>query len=197
MPGIDWLIVAVIALSVLVAAAQGFFFEIFSLAGAVIGYILAAWEYGRLAPWFEQYVKSPAAANAAGFITIFISVMILASIAGKVTRWAMHEVGLRWVDRLLGAAFGLVRGVVLVTVAIMAMAAFAPESTILKQSELSRYFLLSARAASWVAPSDLQQKFKDGLALLRKNRMEMLAPAANATTTKSQNSTATPEPNNR
>jgi membrane protein required for colicin V production len=197
MAGIDWLIVAVIALSVLVAAAQGFFFEVFSLAGAVFGYILAAWEYSRLAPWFEPYVKSPAAANAAGFITIFISVMILASIAGKVTRWMMQEVGLRWVDRLLGGAFGLVRGVVLVTVAIMALAAFSPESTILKQSELSRYFLLSARAASWVAPSELQQKFRDGLALLRKNRMELLAPAAGGTTTKSQNGAATPEPHNR
>src|SRR5206468_10486327 len=124
MSPIDWIIIAVLALSVLVAAAQGFFFEVFSLAGAIFGYILAAWEYWRIAPWFEQYVKSPAAANAAGFLTIFVSVMVLASIAGKVVRWALHEVGLRWVDRLLGAAFGLVRGIVLVTVAIMMMAAF-------------------------------------------------------------------------
>src|SRR5437899_9929464 len=128
MTGIEWIIVAVIAISVLVAAAQGFFFEVFSLAGAIFGYILAAWEYGRLAPWFEQFVKSPAIANSAGFITIFVSVMIIASIAGKVTRWVMHEVGLRWVDRLLGAAFGLVRGIVVVTVAVMAMAAFSPVS---------------------------------------------------------------------
>ena len=90
MAAIDWVIVAVLALSVLVAAAQGFFFEVFSLAGTIFGYILAAWEYWRLAPWFEQYVKSTAAANAAGFITIFVSVMIIASIAGKITRWAMH-----------------------------------------------------------------------------------------------------------
>jgi membrane protein required for colicin V production len=197
MAAVDWIIIAVLALSVLVAAAQGFFFEVFSLAGAIFGYILAAWEYWRLAPWFEQYVKSTAAANAAGFITIFLSVMIVASIAGKITRWAMHEVGLRWVDRLLGAAFGLVRGVVLVTVGIMALAAFSPESEMLNKSELSRYFLVSARAASWVAPSDMQQKFRDGLALLRKNRMELIAPAASGTATKSEKGAVTADPHNR
>jgi membrane protein required for colicin V production len=197
MSPIDWIIIAVLALSVLVAAAQGFFFEVFSLAGAIFGYILAAWEYWRLAPWFEQYVKSPAAANAAGFITIFISVMVLASIAGKITRWALNEVGLRWVDRLLGAAFGLVRGIVLVTVGIMALAAFSPESEMLNKSELSRYFLISARAASWVAPSDLQQKFRDGLALLRKHRMELIAPPASGTATKSEKGAVTADPHNR
>lgn len=189
---VDWIIIAVIALSMLVAAAQGFFFEVFSLAGAVLGYILAAWEYWRIAPWFEQYVKSPAAANAAGFLTIFVSVMVLASIAGKVVRWALQEVGLRWVDRLLGAAFGLVRGIVLVTVAIMMMAAFAPESEVMKKSELSRYFLLSANVATWVAPSDLRQKFRDGLALLRKQRMELIAPPA-----KAEKGAATSDPHNR
>ncbi|MCU1284797.1 MAG: Colicin production protein [Acidobacteriales bacterium] len=189
---VDWIIIAVLLISVLVATAQGFFFEVFSLAGAVFGYILAAWEYWRIAPWFEQYVKSPAAANAAGFITIFISVMVLASIAGKVVRWALHEVGLRWVDRLLGAAFGLIRGIVLVTVAIMMMAAFAPESEALKKSELSRYFLLSANVATWVAPSDLRQKFRDGLALLRKQRMELIAPPA-----KAEKGAATSDPHNR
>jgi membrane protein required for colicin V production len=183
MPAIDWIIIAVIALSVLVAAAQGFFFEVFSLAGAIVGYILAAWEYWRLAPWFGQYVKSPAMANVAAFMAIFVSVMILASIAGKVTRWAMQEVGLRWVDRLLGAAFGLLRGAVLVTVGIMALAAFSPESEMLKKSELSRYFLLSAKVASWVAPSDLKQKLNDGLVLIRKNRMELFAPAARGAVT--------------
>jgi membrane protein required for colicin V production len=196
MPAIDWIIIGVLAISVLVAAAQGFFFEVFSLAGAVFGYILAAWEYWRLAPWFTQYMKSQAAANAAGFMTIFVCVMILASIAGKVTRWAMQEVGLRWVDRLLGGAFGLVRGAVLVTVGIMALAAFAPESEMLKKSELSRYFLLSAKVASWVAPSDLKQKLNDGLVLIRKNRMELFAPSAAGTAT-TEKSAVTADPHNR
>src|SRR5436309_1024816 len=126
MSGFDWLIIVIIGLSVLAAAAQGFFFEAFSLAGVVFGYLLAAWEHWRLAPWFEQYVKSPELANAAAFMTILLSVMIVAGIAGKTTRWIMKEVGLRWVDRLLGAAFGIIRGVLIVSALVVATTAFAP-----------------------------------------------------------------------
>ena len=46
----DVVIGIVVVLSVLLAAAQGFFLEIFSLAGTVFGYLAAAWGYARLAP---------------------------------------------------------------------------------------------------------------------------------------------------
>ena len=45
MNGLDWLIAGILVLSVVQAAAQGFVFELFSLAGTVFGYLLAAWEY--------------------------------------------------------------------------------------------------------------------------------------------------------
>src|ERR1051326_1939946 len=96
-------IVVVILLSVLLAAAHGFFFEIFSLAGTVVGYLLAAWGYTRVAPLIEPYVKTPWVANIAGFLVIFLAVTLLASIIGRVMRATMKEVGLRWFDRILGA----------------------------------------------------------------------------------------------
>lgn len=176
MSGLDWIILGVIALSVLLAAAQGFFFEMFSLGGAVVGYLLAAWQYQNLAPWFEPHVKSAAVANAAAFFLIFTGVMLVAGVIGRVVRWMMKEVGLRLVDRVLGAAFGLLRGAVVVTVAVLAMAAFVPESKVLEQSQLSRYFLVAGRGVSWMAPAEMRQKFDEGIALLRKHRMEAMKP---------------------
>lgn len=170
----DWVIVAVLLLSVLVAAAQGFFFEMFSLAGVVFGYLFAAWEYWRLAPWFQKYVNSAATANIAAFLTIFVFVCIIAGIAGKVTRWAMKEVGLRWADRLLGGAFGLVRGVVAVSIGVLVLATFYPESGLMRGSQLGKYFLITARAASWVAPSDVRHMFHDGANVWRAT--ELTAP---------------------
>lgn len=176
MNGFDWVIVAVFVLSVLVAVAQGFFYEAFSLGGMVLGYLLAAWEYGRIAPWYEPYVKSPSIANACGFLTIFFMVAVLAGIAGRVTRWAMKEVGLSWVDRMLGAAFGLVRGIVLVTVLVLAFTSFAPDSAWLKGSQLSGYFLLSGKLATWLAPDELRVKFKEGVESLRQHKIEVPSP---------------------
>jgi membrane protein required for colicin V production len=177
---IDWAIIVIIVVSVLVAATQGFVFEIFSLAGTIVGYLAAAWEYWRVAPSFEPYVKSTAIANTAAFVTIFAFVVVIAKVAGRLSRWAVDEVGLRWVDRVLGGAFGLVRAIVVITVLVMAVTTFMPESKWLETSELSRYFMLSARSASWLAPSDLRNKFKEGVAFVRNTRMQGLGAVSGA-----------------
>lgn len=163
MNGLDWVIVLTLVLSVVLAAAQGFFFELFSLAGAVLGYLLAAWEYKRVAPWFIPYVKNDWVANAAAFLMIFVTIAVLAGIAGRIARWAMKEVGLRWFDRILGAVFGLARGALVVTVLVMAMAAFGPGSKTLAESRFGSYFLVVGRAAAWVAPYELREGFRQGV----------------------------------
>jgi membrane protein required for colicin V production len=163
----DWAIVLIVLLSVLQAIAQGFFYEFFSLAGVIVGYLVAAWEYPRVAAWYAQHVNSQWAADIAGFFTIFVVVVLLAGIIGRITRWAVHGVGLRWFDRLLGGLFGFVRGVALSTVVVLALAAFAPQWGWLQQSRVAPFLLVSGRALIWAAPADLRQRFREGWNLLR------------------------------
>jgi len=168
MNGVDWLIVLAVLLSITLAASQGFFFEVFSLAGVVVGYLLAAWEYTRVSSWLSPYTRAQWVADAAGFLIIFLAVVLLAGMAGRITRWAVKEAGLRWFDRVLCAIFGFVRGVLLVSVILLSVATFAPSSTYLRGSNLAPYFLVVARAATWVAPSELRGRFRQGMDELRK-----------------------------
>ena len=170
MNGLDWLIIGILVLSVLLAAAHGFFFELFSFVGAILGYLLAAWEYKTVAAWYLPYVKNEWAANGAGFLTIFLSVVISAGIIARLARWAVQEVGLRWVDRLLGAAFGLLRGALVVMVLVMVLASFGPGSKALAESQLGSYFLVLGRAAMWAGPSELRQQFRSGLKAINEMR---------------------------
>ncbi len=167
MSGLDWLLALAVLLSVVLAASQGFLMEVISLAGVVVGYLLAAWEYPRVAAWYAPYVKAPWVADVAGFLTIFVAVLVLSGIVGRVARWGMHEAGLRWADRLLGAAFGLVRGILVAVVLVMALASFVPGSQWLARSSLGPYLLAVGRAAVWVAPSEVRHRFQDGLKGLR------------------------------
>jgi hypothetical protein len=50
----------------------------------------------------------------------------------------------------------------------MGMTAFTPTSAWLDNSELAPYFLVTGRAAIWVAPSDLRTRFYQGLDLLHR-----------------------------
>lgn len=179
----DALILVVVLLSAIAAAAQGLLYEMISLAGVIVGYLLAAWGYHAVAPWFAPYVSSPWVANFAGFFTIFIAVVLLAGIVARIARWSMKEVGLRWFDRLLGGVFGLVRGVLLVMVIVLALASFSPGSRLLARSRCAPYLLVLARGAVWVAPSQVRQQFRSGVDAVRQIRQGGAPPAAPATTT--------------
>jgi membrane protein required for colicin V production len=163
----DWIILAFIVFSVIGAAMEGFFHEAFHLAGLVVGYLLAAWQYHRLADRFAPHLKSPWVGEIAGFLIIFFAVLILAGFAGRIARWLMKKAGLSTIDRILGAVLGLLRGALVVAIVLSAMAAFAPAAKWLAESQLAPYFLVGGRAAVWLAPSELRQRFYQGLDYLR------------------------------
>jgi len=164
---LDWGFIAVLVFSVLVAAAQGFFYELFALAGAVVGYLVAAWEYPRMAAWYLKYMNSGWAADVAGFLTVFLVFVVLGSVIGRIARWAVKGVGLRWFDRVLGGLFGALRGVAVCTVVVLALASFSASSPYLQDSRMAPFLLVTGRALIWAAPAELRQRFRDGWNLLR------------------------------
>jgi len=71
MTAADWLIIAVVLLITIAAAFRGFFEELLSMAGLVIGYIVAAWQYPGLAAWFSTFLKNDLLADIFAFLVIF------------------------------------------------------------------------------------------------------------------------------
>jgi membrane protein required for colicin V production len=168
MTAADWVIVVVVVVSVIQAVSSGFFHEAFGMAGLVFGYLLAAWNYERLAARFAPHLKSLWLGEIAAFLIIFLAVLFLAGIAGRIARHIVKEAGLSFVDRVLGGALGLLRGSLIVAVVLMSTAAFAPAW--LEGSTLAPYFLVVGRAAIWVAPSELRVRFYQGLDLLHRDQ---------------------------
>jgi membrane protein required for colicin V production len=179
MTAADWVIVIVVLLNVVLAAMHGFFAEALSMAGLVIGYIVAAWQYHRLAEWFMSFLKSELLAQIFGFLIIFFVILLAFSIAGRIARKLMKAAGLSSFDRFLGALLGVLKGALVVAVVLMGLTAFTPTSKMLEKSELAPYFLVAGRAAIWVAPSELRARFYEGLDFLHRAPKELTgAPAA-------------------
>jgi membrane protein required for colicin V production len=167
----DLIILLVLLVSVTQAAVSGFFQEAFAIAGAVFGYVIAAWQYQRLAGHISAYISSRWLAEIVAFLAIFCLVMILAGLLGRTVRWIVKEAGLRAIDRFMGALLGLVRGALLVAIVLVSMTAFTPNSRWLQGSGLAPYFLVVGRAAIWVAPSELRAQFYQGLDYLRRGQV--------------------------
>src|SRR3984957_19146647 len=135
----DLLIIVLLAVCVVSAFAKGFFVEVCSLIGVILGLFIAAANYAGFAPWILLLVRNHAAANLIAFLLIVLLVMVVAGLAGRLLRGLFRGVGLGIVDRLLGAVFGLVEGCVIVTLILMGIVAF-----LRRQGWLSNFSLAPA-----------------------------------------------------
>ncbi|HUO25755.1 MAG TPA: CvpA family protein [Candidatus Aquilonibacter sp.] len=162
----DWFICALVVLNVVAAAIQGFFSEALTIAGLVVGYLVAAWKYRTVSEWLELYLKNVWFCEILAFLVIFFAVVLIFGLAARIARWVMKQAGLSGFDRLLGGVLGLVKGALMVAVILMGLTAFTPTSKLLQNSQLAPYFLVVGRAAIWLAPSELRARFYQGLDLL-------------------------------
>jgi membrane protein required for colicin V production len=174
----DWVIVVILAISVWTAFRQGFFVSLFSLGGLLLGLMLASWHYQHLMPTVGRFVHSESAAEAVSFLLVALGVMVACGIVGRLLKMLFHMIGLGWADRVLGAAFGFLRGAVLVTLGVMALAAFLPHLSWLEESRLAHYFLNAAHETAVVTPADLAERIRTGVKTIERAQPDWLRPQA-------------------
>ncbi len=165
--GLDWFLVLVVLWSVITALLRGIIRELFGLAGTVLGLLLASWNYTALASWLSRWITSLPAAEVAAFGIIAFGIMLGCTLLGRLLRGTARTVGLGPLDRLAGAAFGLLRGALLGVLFLMIATAFLPPQNLLATSYLAPYFLAAAREVSFVVPQDLQRRIGDGIKSIR------------------------------
>lgn len=117
MVALDWIFLAVLAASLLIGAWRGLVYEVLSLGTWVVAFFLAQGFASMAAQWLPMAGATETIQYAAGFVVVFILVMF----AGSLLTWLISRLfrvaGLRPADRVLGAAFGVLRGVVLLLAA--------------------------------------------------------------------------------
>lgn len=117
----DWVLLAVLVLSLLVGLWRGLVFEVLSLLGWIAAFFLAQVFASDVADWLPLSTASPPVRFAAAFVLTFVSAVFLAGLMAALLKKLVAAVGLRPVDRVLGGLFGVVRGVVLLLVATVAI----------------------------------------------------------------------------
>lgn len=126
MSWIDLVLALVIGASVVAGFSAGFARVGVGFAAMVVGIFCGFWFYGVVAGYVIDYVSSPAIANLIGFFVILAGVLIAGAILGRILAKFFKWVGLSWLDRLLGGAFGVVRGFLIAAAMVTVLLAFAP-----------------------------------------------------------------------
>ncbi len=123
----DIVVIAVILLSGLMAFFRGFVREGLSIAGWVGAVYVAILGLPHARPYVEQHIDNETAASVVAGAGIFIIALIAFGLIGSLIAKLVRGTTLSAVDRSLGFLFGLVRGVVLVSLAYLIMAQVFPE----------------------------------------------------------------------
>lgn len=110
----DSFLLGVLAASMLMGLWRGLVYEVLSLAGWVTAFFLAQWLATDVIAWIP-FVQGAAASvqYAVGFAVVFVASLFVSAFLSWLIKKVIESVGLRPVDRVLGGAFGLARGVVL------------------------------------------------------------------------------------
>jgi membrane protein required for colicin V production len=159
---LDAVLGIIVVASVAASFRKGLSREIIGLASVVLGLVLGCWFYGSVAAYLTRYLSSRAVANFAGFLIVFCGVVIAGAIVSAIIGRFLKVTGLSFFDHLLGAAFGIVRGVLIAAAVILAVLAFAPGDPppqAVVNSRLAPYAASTARIFVAMAPRELKDGF--------------------------------------
>jgi membrane protein required for colicin V production len=121
----DYVVLGIIALSILVGALRGFVKEAFSLAVWAAAFLVAFQYSGAVALQLENQIELPSARTALAFAGLFLSVLLVGGLLTFLVGKLVEKTGLSGTDRMLGGVFGGIRGLFLV-LAIMLVAGLTP-----------------------------------------------------------------------
>jgi membrane protein required for colicin V production len=140
---------------------KGLMREIISLVALIGGFILSVLYYPALGGRLAEFCRTDSIANFAGFLIIFVGCILIGIIAAYLVNRLVKAASLKWIDRVLGGIFGLLRGWAIASILVLALIAFPVREDLMARSVLAPYLLAGSRAAVLLVPQDLKAKFDE------------------------------------
>ena len=148
---------------------RGLVKELSSIIGVFGGFYAAYTYYPILAKPLSKWIANTGYLNLLSFMIIFCGVFIIISILGIIINYLLKIVFLGWLDRVSGAMFGAVKGILIVSVLLIALTAFLPKGTpVIKDSLLSPYVTLVSEKMAKVISKDMKHDFSIKIATIKK-----------------------------
>jgi membrane protein required for colicin V production len=159
----NWLDIAlfvILVLSFVFGVFRGFVRQVIGLAALVAGFFIAAYYHPYLARIFGRAFASGRWSNLIAFLLIFFGVLALGSLVGFLLSKLMRG-PLRLIDRIFGGALGLVKGVLISGVIVMALLAFPTDTRALTNSTLAPYCYWLTKGMVQLVPQELKDVFNE------------------------------------
>jgi membrane protein required for colicin V production len=156
---LDILLFAILAFSLIWGLIKGFVRQIVGIAAVVVGLILAAMHYPILSRLLIRANASEPWADLAAFLLIFIAVLIAGALASFLLTKLMKG-PLRFINHVLGGALGVLKGILICGVLVIALLVFPVDKPTLMRSTLAPYCYWLTKGMIELIPQELKDKFR-------------------------------------
>jgi len=158
----DFFVLAVVGASVVSGAMRGLVRALVAGVALVAGLFLASQTYGAAGSLLQGagIVESAEAASAAGFLLVAGLVLGAGFAAGSYVRSGLGRKRLGWLDRALGAAFGMARGVAVCSCIYLALTAFPVRLPPVTEAKTGPALAEGARILSLCTSTDVRARFQ-------------------------------------
>jgi membrane protein required for colicin V production len=123
--GFDFVLMAILAISVVLGLLRGLLKEVLSLVAYASAFLAAVWWGPNVSEWFAQWITQPFVSMALAYLGVFIAVLLSIGVINMTLAALLNKTGLTPADHGLGAMFGLLRGVLFVLVLVI-LAGYTP-----------------------------------------------------------------------
>ena len=156
----DIIVVVILGYCVIRGIFRGLVKELFSLIGVLGGFYAAYTYYMVLAKPLSRWIANTGYLKILSFLIIFCFVFIIISFLGIIIHYILNIAFLGWVDRVCGAGFGTVKGIMIASVLLITLTAFLPKGApVVKDSLLSTHVALVAEKMVKVVPKNMKHAF--------------------------------------
>lgn len=161
MTGVDYALLAAVALSALLGAWRGVVSEVLGLVAWVAAFFAARWWGQGVAAVLPASLSDPAWRLLAAYAAVFVGTLLLFALLRLLLSRLLRAVGLGLLDRLLGAVFGVARGGLLVLVLVVLAGLTAlPRQTWWREASLMPPLETAVLAARPWLPALLAQRLR-------------------------------------
>ncbi len=171
---LDIILVILIGTTCIYGITKGFIRDIFSLIAVIAGVVAAFIGYPWLASNLASIMPAGPLANIVGFSIILLVVSIAVSVLGVVISKAVAGTDLSAYDRIAGAFFGLLEGIVVASIIVVITAVLIPSAV--NSSRIAPHLLRGVNAVIDILPNDTQNRIEASKDALKKMRDEAAQP---------------------
>ena len=165
----DILIIVILGYSLVRGLFRGLVKEVSSIIGVLGGFYAAYTYYKVLAGLLAGLIHDTSYLNILSFLIIFCGVLIIVGVLGVIIKYVLNISFLGWADRIGGVVFGVLKGILIVSILFITLTAFLPKGTaFIKNSELAPRVLWISEKLAEVVSKEMKLDFKAKLGELKK-----------------------------